>query len=1296
MKNRKSLLFLLLVVSLMVSMTACLGLNGTNGGFLGNNNSVATGETYKITYYISNNDNYLASLDIKNENPTEYDSGLGIVLNDLIVPGYVFKGWYNAQIGGDRISEILPGTKGNKVLYAQWEKVEYTITFDSPDVPVESIKYTVDTGAPLKNAEWYGYTFVGWSNDNGFIVNSIKPGTTGNITLHANWTSNRNKATSYENYGAPIIIENAESGVFLFVYDIGKIDNVPLYEIKDLGNTQRLEFEEELTIVDYISSEQADTIRESVMNATTNSSGWVLSEEWNSIYTEGTEEGTSQTKTEERVDSQGNVIGGQYFVSNSSGGSSYTSLDSGASTSSSSKVTTDTSYGINASYDKSTEKYSDAKLYANNTTEASVGATIPVKVVDVSASVKNTTTVGAELTSGRKDNSAFHIDGNYSNYVGTVDENNNSAYYNASVSSGSTWNSQQSYTSSYQTSIDTSIRDAISNEITKTTSYGVSQALGGEQKATSDLSNTESKENEYSSTFMYSTGTSSTTSEIRKFYSDMPGYYRIVMAGTVHVYAVVGYDVATSSYFTYTYSVLDDERHTYLDYSKDNANFDDCENGIITFEIPYEVNEYVMGVTGRSDGLEFDLNGNVTDFETPENFDGHIVVPQYYASNNLDGTYSANMTLAFNPVVFKGNTNITTVILPMYITEIPASAFEGCTNLETVIAYGVTKIGANAFKGCESLKTFAIDNKIEYLGSNAFEGVSDITAMASSSEVAKAVINSGAKRITLDITLMRGSLDNYTIDISDNTEFFKLIGGGRTANNLMVHSDAQETFISNITFVGNTDTPICLSSEVVTLARVNVQKAPGFALVLKADDTLLKLYDTIRVSSVTQKSVLSKNIKFTKAGNASSGILEVNGQYLICGAILNEDYAKYLISDIAPQVIDEKTFTSYTRDHIISFDPNGGYLDERDESKEVSYGKLFGTFPIPTRDNYTFGGWYTSSEGGTHVTEDLIFVGTSDQTLYAHWTYNSYVLSFNPNGGNVLNSYKIVTYNNKVGTLPVPTRDYYNFLGWYDANGSKITADTIYNLNQNLTVTARWELKPITGWTKVENLPEGAHVIDSKWTYTNTETKESLNTSESGWVLVGSYWRESGSGSAEYASFPDGYLTTNSYYTSMNKQPFTAYENSTSRREVVNSWTGYIYWHYMYNTKASAYYRCIRDEAGTASNYNDYVYKDTYFRAFKDATSYTKLGQYYDYGSGTTLVSCGTHGYATYLAKYGKSNSETSGSCFWYRFDYYTSSYTDYVKVFQYQKITNCESEYQVTEGNGISNVQQWVQYRER
>ena len=277
---------------------------------------------YVITYHIANNDKYLQSLDIENPNPTVYTSEDGLVLQDLIVEGYEFKGWYTAQTGGERISEIANGTKGNKTFYAQWEKTVYTVTFDSPDVPVASVTYTVDKGITLINPSWYGYTFVGWSNNNGFIVSKIEPGTTGHITLHANWTSNRNRATSYETYDKPIIIEDDIDGQFMFVYDIGKIDNVPLSQIEYIGNTQTLNINKEYSITDTISKDSANTIANVVSNATTRSSGWTLSKEWNDIYSAGTEEGSTKVKSQERTDSQGNVVGGNYFVSNSKGGAS--------------------------------------------------------------------------------------------------------------------------------------------------------------------------------------------------------------------------------------------------------------------------------------------------------------------------------------------------------------------------------------------------------------------------------------------------------------------------------------------------------------------------------------------------------------------------------------------------------------------------------------------------------------------------------------------------------------------------------------------------------------------------------------------------------------------------------------------------------------------------------------------------------------------------------------------------------------------------------------------------------------
>lgn len=1056
---------------------------------------------YSITYHIANNDTYLAGLDIDNSNPSTYTSEDGLVLADLTVSGYTFLGWYDgAGSNATLVKEMAVGEKGSKVLYAHWEKVEYVITFDSPDVPVASIAYTVDTGATLTNPEWFGYTFVGWSNDNGFIVSSIKPGTTGNITLHANWTSNRNKATSYSDYGKPIIIEDSTNGQFLFVYNIGKIDNVPLSQIEYIGNTQSLNVDKEYEITDTITSDTAETIANTVSNATTRSSGWTLSEEWNDIYEAGSESENIKIKTDERTDSEGNVVGGNYFVSNSSGGSSYISTESGGSDSTSSKITTDSSKGLNKSYDSSTETYADGKLNIGISENIGASASVPVKCVEVGADIGLTISEGVEFASGKRQNNAFHVDEQKSKSIGTEDVHTESSYYKSSVNNSSTWNSSSGYEKSHQTSRNSQISSAISEQISNTTSYNVSNSLGGQNSQTASVAGTDTRKDEYSTTLKYSEGTATTTKKHITYQSDRPGYYRLVTAGTVHVYGVVGYDVATASYFTYTFNVLDDERHEYLDYSKDNANFNDCENGVVAFEVPYGINEYVVGVTGKTEGLEFDLNGNVTGFEEPENFDGTIVIPQYYSVDNGDGTYSAYKTKGFDSDVFTGNINIKTVVLPVYVTEIPDNAFEGCVNLESVLAFGVTAIGNNAFKNCVSLDKFLIDNMVTSLGKNSFENVSEIAIMAANSAAADATTNSGAKKITINLSNLEDSYDNQKIMISDSTDYFALISNGNTYNNLQVESNASETFISNMTFANNTDTPLKLNSEKVTLSRVNVIDAPGFALILPSDETSLYLFGTIELSSLGENAVISKSVTLDKANTSVSGKLELNGDYLVCGEISNVNFLTFTEGEVIQ--IDEETFNSMLTSSLVSFDANGGIV--LDTQKIVYYGQAYGSLPIPSRDNYTFVGWYTAQTEGTEVTSETIVTALVNQTLYAHWTPNTFTLFYDVNGedATVSATSKTLTFGDSFGTLPTPTRDYYTFNGWYTSasGGEEVSAETTTSTAEDVTIYAQWTQNSVSGWTKASSVPSDAQIVDTKWTYTLREYTQSSSSSLSGYT----------------------------------------------------------------------------------------------------------------------------------------------------------------------------------------------------
>ena len=69
--------------------------------------------------------------------------------------------------------------------------------------------------------------------------------------------------------------------------------------------------------------------------------------------------------------------------------------------------------------------------------------------------------------------------------------------------------------------------------------------------------------------------------------------------------------------------------------------------------------------------------------------------------------------------------------------------------------------------------------------------------------------------------------------------------------------------------------------------------------------------------------------------------------------------------------------------YTITFDANGGTVTPSSAITDVD-GKLANLPADPTRDGYTFDGWYTDATGGTKVTIDTEF--TKNTTVYAHWT----------------------------------------------------------------------------------------------------------------------------------------------------------------------------------------------------------------------------------------------------------------------------------------------------------------------
>jgi len=74
-------------------------------------------------------------------------------------------------------------------------------------------------------------------------------------------------------------------------------------------------------------------------------------------------------------------------------------------------------------------------------------------------------------------------------------------------------------------------------------------------------------------------------------------------------------------------------------------------------------------------------------------------------------------------------------------------------------------------------------------------------------------------------------------------------------------------------------------------------------------------------------------------------------------------------------------------EYNLTYDPNGGICTVA--SKKVTFASAYGTLTTPSRDGYTFLGWYTDKDNGTVVNSTTTVTVAGNHTIYAHWRINN-------------------------------------------------------------------------------------------------------------------------------------------------------------------------------------------------------------------------------------------------------------------------------------------------------------------
>jgi uncharacterized repeat protein (TIGR02543 family) len=137
--------------------------------------------------------------------------------------------------------------------------------------------------------------------------------------------------------------------------------------------------------------------------------------------------------------------------------------------------------------------------------------------------------------------------------------------------------------------------------------------------------------------------------------------------------------------------------------------------------------------------------------------------------------------------------------------------------------------------------------------------------------------------------------------------------------------------------------------------------------------------------------------------------------------------------------------------YTITFETNGG---SNIASITGNYGDAVSAPNNPTKEGYTFNGWYANSNL-TQSTTVPTTMPAQNLTIYAKWTINQYTITFDTNGGNAIQT-QTNNYNATLN-LPTPTKLGHSFAGWFtDVDLSQAATTTMPA--QNLTIYAKWTI----------------------------------------------------------------------------------------------------------------------------------------------------------------------------------------------------------------------------------------------
>ncbi|BBF42950.1 beta-galactosidase [Lachnospiraceae bacterium KM106-2] len=409
--------------------------------------------------------------------------------------------------------------------------------------------------------------------------------------------------------------------------------------------------------------------------------------------------------------------------------------------------------------------------------------------------------------------------------------------------------------------------------------------------------------------------------------------------------------------------------------------------------------------------------------------------------------------------VFKSCDSLSEIKLPESLTAIDDYAFAGCSSLKQIdIPNQVTTIGENVFQSCNGLTNIDVPNSVIKIGDFAFYRCASLRDIRLSENITEISVNTFRECTSLESIRIPAKVTQIGTNTFDKCTALKSIYLPDSIKAMQYSALPKDTVI-----FCNKDTYVYSYGKENNYAIVTPEDYSGTCgenatYLFNDEDYSLKIQgqpsdDWIFAGAACVDTILLNEVSYIP-NNAyvtyrSLKTIEMPFSLKQCSSASFYDYKKISIRGFNNSYA--KRFATSMK---IPFESLGDYqvaVTFRTQTEESFLGRvvlvtgMYSDLPIPVRDGYTFDGWYTKENGGEKITADSQVLIEQDHTLYAHWTKNKYVISFESNGGNEPSKESIeVLFQDNYGELPTCERIGYTFDGWYTSSigGNKVTSET--------------------------------------------------------------------------------------------------------------------------------------------------------------------------------------------------------------------------------------------------------------